>query len=197
MRRCAAHSSSEVCYTLKFGAVPKWPKGEVCKTSIRGFESHPRLQIFLYATSPFTTGSNHLQSSICNPGASTNSCVLLVTKVAPEFSAWAAMKVSKGRQSLCLNFQELCGHFHRSPPTLGLWETHQRVATMAARRSCSFARRGGCPALEAILQLARRNGLPAVICGVSPRIGAIAKKPDALLKPGANSTRGHVKIIKI
>ena len=26
------------------GAVPKWPKGEVCKTSIRGFNSHPRLQ---------------------------------------------------------------------------------------------------------------------------------------------------------
>jgi hypothetical protein len=30
-----------------FGAVPKWPKGEVCKTSIRGFDSHPRLQAFL------------------------------------------------------------------------------------------------------------------------------------------------------
>jgi hypothetical protein len=30
---------------LRFGAVPKWPKGEVCKTSIRGFESHPRLHI--------------------------------------------------------------------------------------------------------------------------------------------------------
>src|SRR5258705_141547 len=26
-------------YTEKLGAVPKWPKGEVCKTSIRGFES--------------------------------------------------------------------------------------------------------------------------------------------------------------
>jgi hypothetical protein len=36
--------SWEICYTLRFGAVPKWPKGEVCKTSIRGFESHPRLQ---------------------------------------------------------------------------------------------------------------------------------------------------------
>ena len=34
-----------ICYTYKFGAVPKWPKGEVCKTSIRGFESHPRLQL--------------------------------------------------------------------------------------------------------------------------------------------------------
>jgi hypothetical protein len=33
-----------ICYTRLFGAVPKWPKGEVCKTSIRGFESHPRLQ---------------------------------------------------------------------------------------------------------------------------------------------------------
>ncbi len=33
-----------ICYTWRFGAVPKWPKGEVCKTSIRGFESHPRLQ---------------------------------------------------------------------------------------------------------------------------------------------------------
>ena len=32
----------------KFGAVPKWPKGEVCKTSIRGFESHPRLQAFRF-----------------------------------------------------------------------------------------------------------------------------------------------------
>ena len=31
-------------YNKWFGAVPKWPKGEVCKTSIRGFESHPRLQ---------------------------------------------------------------------------------------------------------------------------------------------------------
>src|SRR3972149_3073075 len=31
-------------YTGTDGAVPKWPKGEVCKTSIRGFESHPRLQ---------------------------------------------------------------------------------------------------------------------------------------------------------
>jgi hypothetical protein len=35
-----------ICYTRLFGAVPKWPKGEVCKTSIRGFESHPRLQDF-------------------------------------------------------------------------------------------------------------------------------------------------------
>src|SRR5258708_3310775 len=35
----------QICYTQRFGAVPKWPKGEVCKTSIRGFESHPRLQI--------------------------------------------------------------------------------------------------------------------------------------------------------
>ena len=41
---------SNFCYTSKFGAVPKWPKGEVCKTSIRGFESHPRLQIFLVQT---------------------------------------------------------------------------------------------------------------------------------------------------
>jgi hypothetical protein len=37
--------SWKICYTQRFGAVPKWPKGEVCKTSIRGFESHPRLQI--------------------------------------------------------------------------------------------------------------------------------------------------------
>jgi hypothetical protein len=40
-------------------------------------------------------GSNHLQSSISNPGTRTNSFVLLVTKVAPKLSAWAAMKVSK------------------------------------------------------------------------------------------------------
>ena len=39
-------SRREICYTQSFGAVPKWPKGEVCKTSIRGFESHPRLHIF-------------------------------------------------------------------------------------------------------------------------------------------------------
>jgi hypothetical protein len=38
---------------------------------------------------------NHLQSSICNPGTRANSFVLLVTKVAPKLSAWAAMKVSK------------------------------------------------------------------------------------------------------
>ena len=31
-------------YISRKGAVPKRPKGEVCKTSIRGFESHPRLQ---------------------------------------------------------------------------------------------------------------------------------------------------------
>ena len=31
-------------YFLALGAVPKRPKGEVCKTSIRGFKSHPRLQ---------------------------------------------------------------------------------------------------------------------------------------------------------
>src|SRR5207253_2863801 len=35
---------TEFCYNDGFGAVPKRPKGEVCKTSIRGFESHPRLQ---------------------------------------------------------------------------------------------------------------------------------------------------------
>ena len=35
----------QICYTEKPGAVPKRPKGEVCKTSIRGFESHPRLQL--------------------------------------------------------------------------------------------------------------------------------------------------------
>ena len=39
---------TKICYTCKFGAVPKWPKGEVCKTSIRGFESHPRLQARLF-----------------------------------------------------------------------------------------------------------------------------------------------------
>ena len=39
---------SEICYTSRFGAVPKWPKGEVCKTSIRGFESHPRLHFFAF-----------------------------------------------------------------------------------------------------------------------------------------------------
>jgi hypothetical protein len=38
-----------ICYTRLFGAVPKWPKGEVCKTSIRGFESHPRLHFFAFA----------------------------------------------------------------------------------------------------------------------------------------------------
>src|SRR2546426_525886 len=37
---------TEFCYNDGFGAVPKRPKGEVCKTSIRGFESHPRLQSF-------------------------------------------------------------------------------------------------------------------------------------------------------
>ena len=37
-------SSREFRYTSSFGAVPKRPKGEVCKTSIRGFKSHPRLQ---------------------------------------------------------------------------------------------------------------------------------------------------------
>ena len=31
-------------YSVFLGAVPKRPKGEVCKTSIRGFKSHPRLQ---------------------------------------------------------------------------------------------------------------------------------------------------------
>src|SRR5229473_436757 len=47
LRQASAATSkdfSEICYTSRFGAVPKWPKGEVCKTSIRGFESHPRLQ---------------------------------------------------------------------------------------------------------------------------------------------------------
>jgi hypothetical protein len=33
----------QICYTEKFGAVPKWPKGMVCKTIIRRFESDPRL----------------------------------------------------------------------------------------------------------------------------------------------------------
>jgi hypothetical protein len=40
----SASDVPKICYTCQFGAVPKWPKGEVCKTSIRGFESHPRLQ---------------------------------------------------------------------------------------------------------------------------------------------------------
>ena len=39
------------------------------------------------ATAPLTTGWNHLQSSICNPGTRANSFVLLVTKVAPKLSA--------------------------------------------------------------------------------------------------------------
>lgn len=34
-------------YSVHLGAVPKRPKGEVCKTSIRGFKSHPRLQRFV------------------------------------------------------------------------------------------------------------------------------------------------------
>ena len=43
----------QICYTYRFGAVPKWPKGEVCKTSIRGFESHPRLQVPLLLSRRF------------------------------------------------------------------------------------------------------------------------------------------------
>src|ERR1035437_8363848 len=35
------NSSFAILHT--FGAVPKRPKGAVCKTSIRGFKSHPRL----------------------------------------------------------------------------------------------------------------------------------------------------------
>ena len=48
MRARRARHSRNFCYTQKFGAVPKWPKGEVCKTSIRGFESHPRLHRYNY-----------------------------------------------------------------------------------------------------------------------------------------------------
>src|SRR5713101_6848041 len=53
--RGSSGSPWKLCYTQKFGAVPKWPKGEVCKTSIRGFESHPRLQasLFLLVVQPF------------------------------------------------------------------------------------------------------------------------------------------------
>ena len=56
-----AQWSCEFCYTQKFGAVPKWPKGEVCKTSIRGFKSHPRLQPF-----HALTFARHPQSPIIN-----------------------------------------------------------------------------------------------------------------------------------
>ena len=44
----SAGDVTKICYTCEFGAVPKWPKGEVCKTSIRGFESHPRLHFFAF-----------------------------------------------------------------------------------------------------------------------------------------------------
>jgi integrase len=37
-------SGHRVC--INGGVVPKWPKGMVCKTIIRGFESLPRLQKF-------------------------------------------------------------------------------------------------------------------------------------------------------
>jgi hypothetical protein len=50
----ASRHHRNFCYTQKFGAVPKWPKGEVCKTSIRGFESHPRLQIYPFLCNQLT-----------------------------------------------------------------------------------------------------------------------------------------------
>ena len=46
LRSRGAHRNLELfaeILTPRSGAVPKRPKGEVCKTSIRGFESHPRL----------------------------------------------------------------------------------------------------------------------------------------------------------
>ena len=38
------------------GAVPKWPKGMVCKTIIRRFESDPRLQFSRYTLAGFLIG---------------------------------------------------------------------------------------------------------------------------------------------
>src|ERR1700730_12611662 len=50
---CGSHADMarrfSICWRT-LGAVPKRPKGEVCKTSIRGFESHPRLQTLNRAT---------------------------------------------------------------------------------------------------------------------------------------------------
>src|ERR1700722_8539775 len=47
------------------GAVPKWPKVEVCKTSFRGFESHPRLQDFRFVLCSLTASA--LPSNSCKP----------------------------------------------------------------------------------------------------------------------------------
>src|SRR5713101_9036794 len=58
--RGSSGSPWKLCYTQKFGAVPKWPKGEVCKTSIRGFESHPRLQAFLVLPGELGNGTYRL-----------------------------------------------------------------------------------------------------------------------------------------
>lgn len=47
-------------WQVDFGAVAKWPKAEVCKTSIRGFDSHPRLQeIPIYARSRASAPRSH------------------------------------------------------------------------------------------------------------------------------------------
>jgi hypothetical protein len=66
------------------------------------------------------------QSSICNPGTRANSFVLLVTKVAPKLSAWAAMKVSKAPIAVP-EFSRTVRPSRRSRPPRGLLKTRQRV----------------------------------------------------------------------
>ena len=64
-------SRREICYTQSFGAVPKWPKGEVCKTSIRGFESHPRLHIFPFVLFQLTASLFPRSSRVAFASSST------------------------------------------------------------------------------------------------------------------------------
>ena len=86
---------------------------------------------------------SYLQSSICNPGTRANSLVLLVTKVAPKASDWAAMKVSKEPIAVPA--------FSRTVPTLTyisatVWSIGKtsKGARMAESKCCSCARRCGC-----------------------------------------------------
>src|SRR6266487_4240255 len=95
----------QICYTQRFGAVPKWPKGEVCKTSIRGFESHPRLQASRFKSMDYNfqffpripnlgTFGNNCERGLFQPLDCAPGCLESHARTSSAWSQWSRVPIA-------------------------------------------------------------------------------------------------------